>query len=200
MQINELILYRLNRMVFISSNILTCFFILDTAMADRHNWSRFFPEDSSNFSLRADPRFTPNQWETVLLCNDASHWLGANLKWALNLFRQYNDSCWPIKTKGIDSLCQNLGVRHNAYGIFRYIYWNRTLYFTSVYKLLFFRLQSDNLPLFGVMAPNKWEAIAWNDDDPARWPIPLQWRHKEHGGVSKHRRFECLLNRLFRRR
>ena len=26
---------------------------------------------------RADSRFAPSQWETVLLCNDVSHWLGA---------------------------------------------------------------------------------------------------------------------------
>ena len=28
----------------------------------------------------------------------------------------------------------------------------------------------------------------------------LQWRHNEHGGVSNHRRLDCLVNRLFRRR
>ena len=27
---------------------------------------------------RADSRFVPSQWETVLLCNDVSHWLGAS--------------------------------------------------------------------------------------------------------------------------
>ena len=29
-------------------------------------------------------RFVPSQWETALLCNDASHWLGASLESALN--------------------------------------------------------------------------------------------------------------------
>ena len=29
---------------------------------------------------------------------------------------------------------------------------------------------------------------------------PLQWRHNGHDGVSNHRRLDCLLNRLFRRR
>ena len=33
---------------------------------------------------RADSRFAPSQWETALLCNDVSHWLGANLESALN--------------------------------------------------------------------------------------------------------------------
>ena len=26
-----------------------------------------------------DSRFAPSQWETVILCNDVSHWLGANI-------------------------------------------------------------------------------------------------------------------------
>ena len=30
--------------------------------------------------------------------------------------------------------------------------------------------------------------------------LPLQWRHNDRDGVSNHRRFDCLLNRLFRRR
>ena len=29
---------------------------------------------------------------------------------------------------------------------------------------------------------------------------PLQWCHNERGGVSNHRRLDCLLNRLFSRR
>ena len=37
--------------------------------------------------IRADPRFAPNQWETALLCNDVSHWLGANLESALIMAR-----------------------------------------------------------------------------------------------------------------
>ena len=30
--------------------------------------------------------------------------------------------------------------------------------------------------------------------------MTLQWRHNEHGGVSNHRRSDCLFNHLFRRR
>ena len=33
--------------------------------------------------IRADSRFVPSQWETALLCNDVSHWLGAHLESAL---------------------------------------------------------------------------------------------------------------------
>ena len=32
---------------------------------------------------RADSRFAPSQWETALLCNDVSHWLGASLESSL---------------------------------------------------------------------------------------------------------------------
>ena len=30
--------------------------------------------------------------------------------------------------------------------------------------------------------------------------IPLRWRHNEHDGVLNHQPYQCLLNRLFRRR
>ena len=32
---------------------------------------------------KTDSRFASSQWETVLLCNDVSHWLGASLESAL---------------------------------------------------------------------------------------------------------------------
>ena len=34
-------------------------------------------------SYRADSRFAYSQWETVLLCNDVFHWLGASLESAM---------------------------------------------------------------------------------------------------------------------
>ena len=39
---------------------------------------------SGPISTRTDSRFVPSQWETVLLCNDVSHWLGASLDSALS--------------------------------------------------------------------------------------------------------------------
>ena len=30
--------------------------------------------------VRADSRFAPSKWETALLCNDVSHWLGTSLE------------------------------------------------------------------------------------------------------------------------
>ena len=37
------------------------------------------------FFSMADSRLVPSQWETALLCNDVSHWLGASLESALLL-------------------------------------------------------------------------------------------------------------------
>ena len=50
---------------------------------------------------RADSRFAPSQWETTLLCNDVSHWLGASLKsalmeWFLSIGRVKSDKIGAI--------------------------------------------------------------------------------------------------------
>ena len=47
--------------------------------------------------FRADSRFAPSQWETALLCNDVSHWLGASLESACGSLHasQRLDSCSP---------------------------------------------------------------------------------------------------------
>ena len=47
----------------------------DTSVLAQHHMPMIF---------RADSRFAPSQWGTALLCNDVSHWLGANLDSALN--------------------------------------------------------------------------------------------------------------------
>ena len=47
--------------------------------------------------FRADSRSAPSQWETALLCNDVSHWLGTNLESALWLYTSPGlGSCYPI--------------------------------------------------------------------------------------------------------
>ena len=38
--------------------------------------------------IRADSRFAPSHWETALLCNDVSHWLGASLESATVRYRR----------------------------------------------------------------------------------------------------------------
>ena len=48
------------------------------------------------YTFRADSRLVPSQWETVLLCNDVSHWLGANLESADIYYQsyRYNNTCY----------------------------------------------------------------------------------------------------------
>ena len=43
-------------------------------------WDVLYIIESIN---RADSRFAPSQWETVLVCNNICHWLGASLELAL---------------------------------------------------------------------------------------------------------------------
>ena len=44
---------------------------------------------------RADSQFVPSQWETVLLCNGVSHWLGASLESALCTLKSIQLTCCP---------------------------------------------------------------------------------------------------------
>ena len=42
----------------------------------------------------ADSRFVPSQWETALLCNDVSHWLGASLESVLSIYTKSVRLLW----------------------------------------------------------------------------------------------------------
>ena len=49
---------------------------------------------------RTDSRFAPSQWETVLLCNDVSHWLGVSIGSALMcLYSIMSYSGWYLNWK-----------------------------------------------------------------------------------------------------
>ena len=50
------------------------------------NWKYWSTADVTEY--RADSRLAPSQWETALLCNDVSHWLGASLESALEYLTQ----------------------------------------------------------------------------------------------------------------
>ena len=47
---------------------------------------------------RADSRFAPSQWETALLCNDVSRWLGASLKSARIYAFPFQNLCASFST------------------------------------------------------------------------------------------------------
>ena len=88
----------------------------------------------------ADSRYAPSQWETALLCNDVSHWLGASLESALLLHHMV---CTSLKTErykvGIESTtsftCVSINTlrlrrngRHFVDGIFKCILLNENVW------------------------------------------------------------------------
>ena len=48
-------------------------------------WEPWARDLSVCYLYRADSRFAPTEWGTVLLCSDFSHWLGTNLESALSI-------------------------------------------------------------------------------------------------------------------
>ena len=65
-----------------SSSIPYCLRILNMRILIMINKFCRFALNKSIY-IRADSRFAPSQWDTVLLCNDVSYWLGASLEPAL---------------------------------------------------------------------------------------------------------------------
>ena len=88
--------------------------------------------------------FAPSQWETVLLCNDIPHWLGANLKSALSFHNtdngftshHFNFSCGNIYF--VEEIPHTVG-RHYSLSIYKFIGSWRSwveLYFQVIFKLI----------------------------------------------------------------
>ena len=75
---------------------------------------------------RADSRFGPCQWETALLCNDASHWLGASLESALWLQH------WRLPC----SLQAVFTCEISSFYIYRYLMVSRMVFCYIIYTLL----------------------------------------------------------------
>ena len=70
---------------------------------------------------RADSRLAPSQWETALLCNGVSHWLGACLEWGHGSFTPHSqlrlaDGYSDIRTGGS---CCVLGILSRTSRIYR---------------------------------------------------------------------------------
>ena len=69
----------------------------NTSIADR-SIITYFVHDT--YIFRVDSMFAPSQWETALLCNDDSHWLGVSLESALIL---YIERCGLVQDCSITS-------------------------------------------------------------------------------------------------
>ena len=90
-------------------NLSPCLFISHRADKQSTDLTHFneiphpIPEPPQD--IRADSRFVPCQWETALLCNDVSHWLGASLESTL----RHSGICgwpWNLPKQNIMEWCQ----------------------------------------------------------------------------------------------
>ena len=76
--------------------------------------------------MRADSRFVPSKWETALLCSDVSHWLGANLEAALDMYSQNNQ---------MNLLFFKLKQTNREHVIHRVRSWNNRMCYMACYVL-----------------------------------------------------------------
>ena len=73
-----------------------------------------------------DSRFVPSQWETALLCNAVSYWLGANLEW-----------CLKLSGVGVNTLRLRQNGRHFPDDIFKCIFVNENVWILNTSWLKF---------------------------------------------------------------
>ena len=71
-------------------------------------------------------------------------------------------------------------------------------WFGMQFELFFISIQFGNVICFPSHILQDFKIMGLGMGNSIR--LPLQWRHNEGGGVSNHRRLDCLLNSLFRRR
>ena len=64
--------------------------LIPTVLFDLILLLSYIRHDVCHSNIRTDSRFAPSQWETTLLCNNVSHWLGASLDLALQ-YHNYAD-------------------------------------------------------------------------------------------------------------
>ena len=84
--------------------------------------------------IRAESRFAPSQWETLLQCNAVSHWLGVNLESALcrildTVIRNpYYKPCWMMTSRlSIFSQFNLISLKIKPVNPFIDISWHRTV-------------------------------------------------------------------------
>ena len=71
--------------------------------------------DVSHWLGGADSRFAPSHWETALLCNDVSHWLGTNLE--SDLYTCFNWTLISGDRSGSSyyTVCENICCSYKKY-------------------------------------------------------------------------------------
>ena len=59
-------------------------------------WVKMDATPRTFVTTRSDSRFAPSHWESVLPCNDVSHWLGARLVSALTTFVELPEAVFVV--------------------------------------------------------------------------------------------------------
>ena len=62
-----------------------------------HNQGPVLLHRSHAFTISANSRFAPSQWETTLHCKEVSHWLGASLESALTILSAHGSAAFIRK-------------------------------------------------------------------------------------------------------
>ena len=94
--------------------------------------------------FNADSRFAPSWWETALLCNDVSHWLGANLESALHVGPDKGRICvirpWfgHVEGKGTCGFNLSRPGAHNATLFWCRLHYKRVYAYVIIVVMFFF--------------------------------------------------------------
>ena len=113
---------------------------------------------------RADSRFAPSQWETALLCNAVSHWLGASRESALHtMVLSYSHificlSVGPTWTK-----FNQIWIRIQIFFFLVYAFWN------VIWK------KGKPLPKPILIYHCQWNKHQWNLNESAQHFLSLKW-------------------------
>ena len=158
------------------------------------------------------------------------HWRKANFTGIAQDINCYNDSekytCWQyLNAFGVTLHCHQYIDCWHSHSLWTYS--RIVLDCRSEWLLCHYAINSLDVDHMLVLIPSKWCALHKRMVQSFHPPIKpdyyevkylqpiwrsvariyhlrvhdlLQWCHNEHNGVSKHRRLNCLLNRLFRRR
>ena len=128
---------------------------------------------------RADSRFAPSQWETALLCNDISHWLGANLESALVTILSEALTKWPSLGTHLNILRPRQNCRRFTDDIFVCILLNENAWISLKISQKFVpEVQINNIPALV-------QIMAWRRPGDKPFSEPMMVRLLKHWHATK---------------
>ena len=119
--------------------------------------------------IRADSRFAPSQWETALLCNDVSHWLGTGLESALRMHT------WLVEWEYVNSDTLSF-----FYCFLQHILEYTTSVITHVFQIVHVSTEDGRDQPYASHS-----SLGWHHGSPRdKWLMPvftwLNWKQRDH--------------------